>query len=535
MLVLTPRPKATECLSGYLHSLATANGYERPTYVVSHLKRFGKLTDLRLADPTIIQRIAGLDRRTAERICMQPKKERCRRTMQLLGQELHVSEARMDAFRICPACVSETGRHEAAWHIRAMTWCPVHRIALLEACEQCGKQLVWNRPSVGRCGCGADLTLQGSRATCSESLGRLLAAFRWALYSDPKVQECPPSLGHLQPLDLYALNRFVTVLCGQVLTPGGYASETPDQVTASTLEIVATALDNWPHNFQAFLKDRYEAKILADRWGNAFRSQFDWAFVTLRKNLKRRGQLFDFLMEEIYRFGAQYISRERLVRGADLRVPVGFRWGSVLEAAAIAGIDPRTMQKKITQGEVPALHWEGSWGPRSLLVDLTWVRKWKVSKYSSVNPRAAAVTLDLPQKLLVELRRAEVFPALYNTSRHNGYSEEDIEIYARVLARLVSHHSTDGTVGGISHAGVSIRGTKLLKPRVEMMKALIDLYPNLWEQEDFHRDTAQGAAAEVEIKLGMYQHPLDEHRLSPGPIVEVRRATSESHRGQIAP
>lgn len=525
MLVLTPPPRSTECLSGYLHSLAAANGYDRPTYVVSHLKRFRKLNDLRLVGTDDIRQLAGLDQSIAERLCMQPKKRGCRNTMRLLGQVLHVSEARMDVFRVCPLCVGETGRHEAAWHIRSMIWCPVHRIPMLETCETCGKKLAWNRPSVSCCRCGADLTVQGGRETCSESVGRLMAAFRWVLYRDRTVQGCPSELAHLESLDLYALNRLVTALCSQIGAKDGYSNECAGKVTAVTLEIVAEALDNWPFNFHVFLKEQYEDEIVADRWGEAFRSRFYWAFEGLRRNLRGRGHLFGFLIDEIYRFGARYISRERLVRGSKLRVPVSFAWGSVLEAAAISGLDPRTMYKKIRNGEVPVLDRAGPWGPRSVLVDLDWIKRWKVSRYASVNPRIAALTLDLPQKLFLELRRAEVFPVMYRTSRENGCSEEDVEIYRRVLDRLVSSHSGDGTIGGIARAGVSIRSTKSLVLRVEMLRVLIALDPGLWEQEDIHRDRMSATDSDVEIHLGSCQHSLNEDGWSSSPHHQMVRTT----------
>lgn len=34
MLVLTPPPHLTECVSGYLHRLSMVNGYSNPTWII---------------------------------------------------------------------------------------------------------------------------------------------------------------------------------------------------------------------------------------------------------------------------------------------------------------------------------------------------------------------------------------------------------------------------------------------------------------------------------------------------------------------
>ena len=58
--------------------------------------------------------------------------------------------------QLCTKCIEETGVIKKIWDLRAVTVCPVHRILLSDLCEQCGKQISWNRPSIFSCACTFD-------------------------------------------------------------------------------------------------------------------------------------------------------------------------------------------------------------------------------------------------------------------------------------------------------------------------------------------------------------------------------------------
>lgn len=59
--------------------------------------------------------------------------------------------------QLCPACIQENRRAQAAWSICLVTSCPKHGVRLLDRC-QCGRQISWRRPAVDFCGCGLRLT-----------------------------------------------------------------------------------------------------------------------------------------------------------------------------------------------------------------------------------------------------------------------------------------------------------------------------------------------------------------------------------------
>ncbi|WP_087505643.1 TniQ family protein [Neiella marina] len=53
--------------------------------------------------------------------------------------------------RICPDCVAKNGYYSANWDHSLVTVCPIHRVTLIERCQECNAPLKWNRKWLGRC------------------------------------------------------------------------------------------------------------------------------------------------------------------------------------------------------------------------------------------------------------------------------------------------------------------------------------------------------------------------------------------------
>lgn len=71
----------------------------------------------------------------------------------------HISKSyliRHRAPQLCSRCIAETGVIKKIWDLRSVTACPLHGILLSDRCEQCGKQISWNRPSIFSCTCKFD-------------------------------------------------------------------------------------------------------------------------------------------------------------------------------------------------------------------------------------------------------------------------------------------------------------------------------------------------------------------------------------------
>lgn len=59
--------------------------------------------------------------------------------------------------QVCVQCLAEHGgRAKAAWEVVLYCACPKHRCRLIDLCN-CGRPILWRRPSLYQCSCGADL------------------------------------------------------------------------------------------------------------------------------------------------------------------------------------------------------------------------------------------------------------------------------------------------------------------------------------------------------------------------------------------
>ncbi len=486
MLVLTPPPHPTETLSGYLHSLAAANGYPTPNYITSHLTRRWTLANYRYVTPRELVDITGINISNAERVCLLPTNGMHKAYVNILGTNLRVREAKTADFRICPLCVADTGRHEALWHLLVVNWCPLHRIPLLTHCEQCKRPLRWGRPRVGQCHCLADLTVQGSRKECSVNLAKLLSAMRFSLYQDALIQRPPPEFQHLLHLDLYAISRLMLVL--SELMHEHQASTREDEVKEKIepdlkqyIERVADALVNWPHNFHLFLEKHYaenlahDSKVSSVGYNRNFRQVFHWAFLRLSKHMKSRKEQFTFLTDEVYRFGAKYWNRDRLLRGERKHVtlPLLGRWGSLTEAAELLNIDVRTLQQWIETDEVPIQRAAFKKANRNFMVDLDWVRQLKTSACAPLTAMMAAKELGVSARVLIALRVRGVYRVHYRTARFRNYSVEDIEKLKSRFALAIRKRSSDGTLKNLMCQGTFIFKIKSIDKQARMLEMIM--------------------------------------------------------------
>lgn len=472
MLVLTPRPHPTECISGYLHRLSAANGYTKPSWIIEPYRNGYHADDYRRVTPAVIQEIAGLTRPEAERVCVRPDREGDRTTIRLVGTELHVSHVDMRVVRICPSCVAEKGQHEAFWHLRTVQWCPLHRAPLLEKCRQCGVALRWNRPGIGQCNCGADLTKQTAKERCSTALAELLLMMRHALYRDPAAAEPPSSLRHLHHLDLYRLMRLVETL-ESVVNSHLDQKASAIVVGSEALTEVARILGNWPRNFQRFLQTRYRDDLDLDSSRKSFKRTFPWAFWTLGRNLKEQAHQLDFLRDEVMRFGAYHWTREQLGRASTHATIARLHceWGSIPDAASLIGIDQRTLLQRVRDGLVPAQKAESVLRNRNYKINLDWARQQNFD-HEELTIAKAAVMLGLPLSLFNELVVAGVYKSETITRRRDRLSEQDVMNFKRKLDVVAKEHFPGMSILGIFIGGRRLNGTERVETRASFIRHL---------------------------------------------------------------
>ncbi|WP_126942992.1 TniQ family protein [Xanthomonas sp. BRIP62409] len=503
-LVVTPAPLATECVTGYLHTLCAHNGYPRPSFLLTGLISVGK-NSFKQVTPALLQELSGLPLSVAKRLCFEGPKRSSRLMSRLVGQLIHTSQLRMDIFAICPACIAEGGRHEAAWHLDLVGWCPRHGLRLLQKCEICDRDLEWNRPTLGKCSCGADLTKQGHHGQVSPpALARLVQAIEASLYRRIDVRPYPAQMQHLAHLTPYALSRLIVVLSEQYTPTGSVLLEGRKRgrnVTADQLEKVAELLDDWPRGFQRFLALRYGKEALEDKDGAGFRQAFHWALNTLSTAEASAGPIeFGFLRDQLYRFGENYLSREQLVRGDRVRRPIATSWGALLDVALEANADPRALVKGMREDDALSVQTDYRRLNRNLIVDPRWLEKYKISQYAPIHERDAADTIGISASLLSAFRKGGIYESHFYARSIGGYSEEDVGRFAKILSDLTAQYSIDATPGGITLDGISLRTTKSLELRTELMVKLQIQHPDVWSRQ---RTTVDDHG---EVEVWVYGH-----------------------------
>ena len=88
--------------------------------------------------------------------------------------------------RICPMCLRNQEFCRRLWDLALYTSCHIHRVEMVDACSKCNSRVCWNRKSVSRCSCGADLKEADCRVASEHSLivSEMLSAIY--LYEDPR-------------------------------------------------------------------------------------------------------------------------------------------------------------------------------------------------------------------------------------------------------------------------------------------------------------------------------------------------------------
>ena len=152
-------PRTHESLQGFVLRIAEKN-FLTPLSVVSltlgRVRRPPNYEDsIRLAEacqcgPGEITQLFGFEIRREDGL-------RCWR----LGDEW-ITKKNFVAARsmaLCPQCITEESYSPGVWDLSLYSTCAYHRIRLVSACPDCGRDLRWTRPSVGTCQCGQDLRL----------------------------------------------------------------------------------------------------------------------------------------------------------------------------------------------------------------------------------------------------------------------------------------------------------------------------------------------------------------------------------------
>lgn len=277
-LLFHPHPKATEGPRGYLLRLATENqlllydiSQQSIQYDTEILVRHGLMPDPRL-EPELFGRIRAIS-------------------------SLWTTEKKLwnhKFARFCPLCLAEEPYWRADWEIYYQDACPDHGIWLVDRCSSCNQHVPWNRRSVIRCECGADLRGE-SGATCPDDVVRISRILRGRLFSQ-EIGDVPVPMKGLGLVEMQQLIRFFGA--GMTSAEGQKPLKIRDSgamnVSWGITSAAAAILMNWPVAFHQVL-DQLQSRA-PDFQRHALKSAFGRMYHYLFRGLKGLG--FDVIRAE---------------------------------------------------------------------------------------------------------------------------------------------------------------------------------------------------------------------------------------------
>ena len=277
-LLFHPYPIATEGPRGYLLRLASENhllpydiGRLNIHYEAEILVRHGLMPDPRL-EPELLARIRHLS--------------------SLWNTENGLWNHRFARF--CPLCLADQPYWRADWELYFQDACPEHGAWLVDHCTSCQQPLSWNRKSIVRCDCGADLRGEET-AACPDEIVQLAVLLRAKLFNQ-HVENAPLPLKVLSLGQMQQLIRFLGA--GTVNTEGRHPLKIPDsgamKVSWGVTSAAAAIVMDWPAAFHQIL-DQLQSRV-TDARGHALKSTFGWVYQYIFRGLKGAG--FDVIRDE---------------------------------------------------------------------------------------------------------------------------------------------------------------------------------------------------------------------------------------------
>ena len=192
--------------------------------------------------------------------------------------------------RICPSCLRERPVWWAIWDLALVAACPKHRCLLINQCTTCGKKLVWHRPAVHQCRCGADLCMMTTEAASADLVAMNTIIYRAAGFPPGAAAELeltnyhfPVELTQLTLGSLLRLIRFVGLI-GEENTLRRKQRPFPrtDPIAAiQAAGVTIAVLRDWPRPLREMLKRMVQQKAddpaalrFREMFGNFYRHLF---------------------------------------------------------------------------------------------------------------------------------------------------------------------------------------------------------------------------------------------------------------------
>lgn len=266
-----------ESLFGFMARVAERNAYDRSVWLLDgHASRRQFDTATWTAETVAqVASITGIDEaEVASRIYADAGEGTQLFFGHALPSEMIVQSAQKSTQRYCPACLAASGVHHAIFDLDFVRVCPFHARRVADSCPDCGRPILWGRPSVTRCTlCGGDLTSTATETVDDAGLDGLRAlVVKIGLVCSGPIDtdglEVPSELAHL------SLAQLVELMLGLASYLDGkraYGSffRAGDEVLGDQVHVRLSIgwryLRTWPEGFTAFLDDYRATRGGADR------------------------------------------------------------------------------------------------------------------------------------------------------------------------------------------------------------------------------------------------------------------------------
>ncbi len=237
-----PAPGEGESIRSYLHRLTEGNQYECPSWLAG----IPDFAAFYCAVPA--GKVAGAKPAWLQKVLRGPSYGR---SFGSIPRYRIVSGA-----RFCPICLRSSGYWRAEWEYLYYTTCHIHDVELRSTCEKCSKHILWSRPRLMNCRCGADLSNQSTAP--ANSLESMLGKEMLALArSQPSLNLLPIrfAIGSDNFEDACYFIRIIGRHYNKRYAPTAKNAPVPDlNLSRIHLQQAAALLTNWPENFRIFLR-----------------------------------------------------------------------------------------------------------------------------------------------------------------------------------------------------------------------------------------------------------------------------------------
>lgn len=446
-LAIGADPMEDESLPGFLMRLAHGVRFRSVTRLaaIAGLRHPGSVV-ASAVDLGPLATLAGTEVCLVEPICYSPTVRAG--FHRFLGGTVNREFIRLDLRRWCPACLSSSIYHRAAWDFALRTACPDHGLRLLDRCPECGRQQRWELSDLTRCRCGGDLRRAPEMAVGSAE--RMVARRLAELVGGTPTSWLGAAPASCDPADLpwllMCLGMFLTGWTRQrrieTLVSCG-----PDAV-ARVVSAGVVALEDWPGAIHRFLAEQGDrAPVRSGRYGARKSLGAFYGWLTLMPD----GTPKRILAEAATEFVA---GDPRLSRRSHRSRLVGARSTSgemlgLKETANRLGVATARVKRLMADGSLPATASAGRGVP--MLIERTAVEALAAFQAGSLDVKQAAALLDISRARVRSLVEAGVLGSALRAGAARKSSRRliasEVEALPETLAGTIGRTADSRTVG----------------------------------------------------------------------------------------